>query len=116
MRDYNPMRRREFITVLGSAAAAWPRAARAQQQAMPVIGWLSSRSAAIDALVLPVFHRALNLQGFIEGRNVTVEYRYADAQLDRLPALAADLVRRRAAVILVIGDGRRGIRAVQSAS
>ena len=110
------MRRREFITLLGGAAAAWPLSVRAQQRAVPVVGWLSSRSAAIDALVLPTFHRALNAQGFIEGRNVTVEYRYADAQLDRLPALAADLVRRRAAVIIVIGDGRRGIRAVQSAS
>jgi putative ABC transport system substrate-binding protein len=109
-------RRRDFISAIGGAAAAWPLAARAQQRAMPVVGWLSSRSAAIDALVLPVFHRALNLQGFIEGRNVTVEYRYADAQLDRLPTLAADLVRRRAAVIVVVGDGRRGIRAVQSAS
>ena len=73
------MRRREFITLVGGATA-WPLAARAQQQAVPVIGWLSSRTAATDALVLPVFHRALSAQGFIEGRNVAVEHhRYTDS-------------------------------------
>jgi putative ABC transport system substrate-binding protein len=110
------MKRREFIAGLGSAAA-WPMVARAQQRtAVPVIGWLSSRTAATDALVLPSFHRALNAQGFIEGQNVSVEYRYADSQLDRLPALAADLVGRRAAVIVGVGEGIRTIRAVQAAS
>ena len=99
------LRRREFIAALGGAAA-WSIAARAQQrQAMPVIGWLSSRTAATDALVLPAFHRALNAQGFVEGQNVSVEYRYTDSQLDRLPALVADLVERRVAVIVAVGDG-----------
>src|SRR5262245_5288257 len=115
---HTPIGRREFVTLLGAGAAmssgAWPLAA--QQRNVPVIGWLSSRSAATDALVQPAFHKALNAQGFVEGRNVTVEYRYADAQVERLPALAADLVRRRATVIVVVGDTRRAIRAVQAAS
>jgi putative ABC transport system substrate-binding protein len=110
------MRRRDFITLLGGTAA-WSTAARAQQRAeMPVIGWLSSRTAATDALVLPAFHRALNAQGFTEGRNVSVEYRYIDSQLDRLPALVADLVGRRVLVIVAVGDGAPIIRAVQAAS
>jgi putative ABC transport system substrate-binding protein len=110
------MRRREFIAGLGSAAA-WPLAARAQERpAVPVIGWLSSRTAATDALVLPAFHRALSAQGFFEGQNVSVEYRYTDSQLDRLPALVADLVRRQAAVIVAVGDSAPTIRAVQLAS
>jgi putative ABC transport system substrate-binding protein len=109
------IRRREFIAGLGSAAA-WPVVARAQQPAMPMIGWLSERTAAADALaVLPAFRRALNAQGYVEGRNVTIEYRYAEARLDRLPALAADLVRRRAAVIVTVG-GVPAARAVQAVS
>src|SRR6516164_1487054 len=109
------MKRRQFIAGLGSAAA-WPVVARAQQAAMPVIGWLSSHTAATDALVLPAFHRALNAQGFVEGQNVSVEYRYYDSQLARLPALVADLVGRRAAVIVAVGNGVPTIRAVQAAS
>jgi putative ABC transport system substrate-binding protein len=112
----NHIRRREFITLLGGAAATWPLAARAQQRAVPLIGWLSSRTAATDALVLPPFRQALNAQGFVEGRNLTVEYRYAESQLDRLPALAADLVGRGAAVIVVVGEGHRAALAVQAAS
>jgi len=112
----NCIRRREFITLLGGVAA-WPLAARAQQRpAVPVIGWLSSRTAATDSFVLPAFHRALNAQGFVEGQNVSIEYRYTDSQLNRLPALVADLVGRRAAVIVAVGDGARTIRAVRAAS
>jgi putative ABC transport system substrate-binding protein len=94
------MRRRDFIKLLGGAAAAWPSAARAQQPAVPVIGWLSVRSAETDAPGLPAFRQGLEVQGFVIGQDVAVEYRFADGQLDRLPALAADLARRNPAVII----------------
>src|SRR6516164_2940896 len=97
------LRRREFIAGLGGAAA-WPLAARAQQPRLPVVGWLSSRNSETDAHVLPAFYRGLNRQGYVEGRNVTTEYRWSDAQDDRLPALAADLVQRQVAVFAVAGS------------
>jgi putative ABC transport system substrate-binding protein len=95
------MRRREFIAGLGSAMA-WPLAARAQQPKMSVIGWLSSVSDE-SADVTVAFHQGLKESGYVEGQNVVVEYRYAENRLDRMPALAADLVRRRVAVILASG-------------
>jgi putative ABC transport system substrate-binding protein len=94
------MRRREFIAGLGSATA-WPLAARAQQAATPVVGWLGSQSAEDDYKNRTVpFLQSLKETGYVEGQNVAIEYRYADNQVDRLPALAADLVRRRVAVIV----------------
>src|SRR5262245_50191608 len=93
------IRRREFMALVGGAAA-WPLAARAQQPAVPVIGYFSGRSPEAEAPILGAFRRGLEETGYLAGRNIAIEFRFSDGQDDQLPALAADLVRRRVAVLV----------------
>jgi putative tryptophan/tyrosine transport system substrate-binding protein len=110
------MRRREFITLIGGAAVASPLVARAQQPAMPLVGFMSARSPGDSAHLVAAFRRGMGEGGFVEGQNVAVEYRWANGEYDRLPALAADLVNRRVAVLVAIGGDVSALAAKRATS
>jgi putative ABC transport system substrate-binding protein len=110
------IRRRDFLTLVGGTAAGWTFAVRAQQPTLPVIGYLSSTSSGPYAPFVAAFQQGLKETGFVAGQNVTIEYRWAEGQFDRLPALAADLVRRQVAVIAVGGGGVTALAAKDATS
>jgi ABC-type uncharacterized transport system substrate-binding protein len=101
--QFDQLKRREFITVIGGAAVAWPLTARAQQPTMPVVGFLSATSSEMFETRLRGFRQGLKESGFVEGENVVIIYHWADEQYDRLPELANNLVRRQVAVIATVG-------------
>src|SRR4051794_26342612 len=110
------MRRRDLLSVLGGAAAFWPLGARAQQAALPVVGFMSGRSAPDSAHLVAAFREGLSEAGFVEGQNVVIEFRWADGQYDQLPALAAQLVSRPVAVLVGVGGDVSAIAAKRATS
>ena len=105
------MQRREFITLFGGAAVAWPLAARAQQPTMPIVGFVSGRSADTSVRQVAAFRKGFNETGYVEGQNATIEYHWLEGQYDRLPLLMADFVRRRVAVIATLGSNPAALAA-----
>jgi len=113
---FDQLKRRDFIALLGGAAASWPLAARAQQATVPVIGYLSARSPEDTTHLVEAFRRGLKETGFIDGQNVTVEYRWALGQYDRLPAMAAEFARRPVAIIVATGGDPAALAAKAASS
>jgi putative tryptophan/tyrosine transport system substrate-binding protein len=109
------MNRRDLITLLGGAVAGWPLAARGQQPEMPVIGYLSARTPDSDVSLLAAFRQGLGAAGYVENKNVAIQYRFADGQYDRVPELAADLVRRQVAVIVAAGSTQSVVKRATAA-
>jgi putative ABC transport system substrate-binding protein len=110
------MRRREFITLLGGAAVAWPVAVRAQQAAMPVIGFMSGRSPEDSSYLVAAFRQGLSEGGFVEGRNVAIEFRWAGGEYERLPSLAAELVGRQVSILVAVGGDNSAVAAKRATS
>ena len=110
------MKRREFITLIGSAASAWPLVGHAQQTSMPVIGFMSGRSPEDSSYLVTAFRRGLSEGGFVEGQNVAIEFRWARGEYDRLPALAAELVSRHVAVLVGVGGDNSAVAAKKATS
>ena len=105
------MKRRDFITLVGGAVAAWPLAARAQQPSIPVVGWLGAATPEVSAASMAAFRRGLSENGFVDGHNVEIEYRWAESRYARLPAMAADLVSRKVDAIVASGQSAAALAA-----